>query len=176
MALAASVWTLQSNPAGHLPLSGVGHPPGSPPLADTNAAAASAAEAPLERVQATYVAQLIAEYILLFTAAALHPMLTLLTVVMSTWAFTAGLGMSGVGAEAAGSEVGLFAIVSSPFVAKQVALAVFAVVSAWLALRRMRDRRRHPAFLLLSLVPVLGLVWWLFDLGLGGSRRDDPPL
>jgi uncharacterized membrane protein YhaH (DUF805 family) len=46
----------------------------------------------------------------------------------------------------------------------------FWIVAA-LATKRLRDRGRHPAWLLLLLIPVIGPLWALFELGL---RRGTP--
>ncbi|HKA40559.1 MAG TPA: DUF805 domain-containing protein [Burkholderiales bacterium] len=54
-------------------------------------------------------------------------------------------------------------------------------VMAALATRRLRDRGRHPAWLLLLLVPIVGPLWALAELGLrrgtpGENRYGQDPL
>lgn len=44
-------------------------------------------------------------------------------------------------------------------------------IAAALATKRLRDRGRHPAWLLLLLIPVIGPLWALFELG---CRRGTP--
>ena len=100
------------------------------------------------------------------------------------WLFTAGLGAayiytwSGMGEVRPGDHrAALDALLHNEIACIALTLVHIAALAIWV--RRLHDRNRSGAWLILALVPVIGQAWMIWELGFrpgeGGYNRFGPP-
>jgi len=117
----------------------------------------------VEGIPVGFGAVMLAEYALAFAALWLHPALALVYGIVTSVLLVGSLPFVGSETDATPRLVLTLAL-------EMLGLLSFAALALWLALRRLSDRERSPFWILVTLIPFVGALWWLLDLGLGSSR------